>query len=48
MACESCGAIGWGSMFCITCLRFHKRKYGPNNALGLRKLIKILKRKGKR
>lgn len=47
VACETCGASAYGSVFCIACLRWQKRlwreKFG-NAAEFLRILIKIAAR----
>jgi hypothetical protein len=43
MACEDCGAVRHGSLFCLTCLRWNQRLHFPKGSL--RTLIKIAERR---
>lgn len=43
MACEDCGAAGYGNIGCLRCVRWMKRLAGES--VGLRIIIEILKRR---
>jgi hypothetical protein len=48
-ACETCGAVDWGNIFCGACLRWHKRagRGGAEHLAFLRVLIKIADRRAR-
>jgi hypothetical protein len=53
MCCEQCGAVGWGNLMCLACLRYNKRLhsamyqlgYFPDKPMMARILIKMAVRK---